>query len=294
MKYSAIINTRNEASNIKRAINSVKKWADEVIVVDMESTDDTVKIAKDLGAKVYKHDNVGYVEPARNFAISKASGDWILILDADEEAPKSLLTKLTSIAESESVTHIQIPRKNIIFDKWIQHSRWWPDHNIRFFQKGSVTWNDTIHSVPQVTGLGADLPADTEYAIIHHHYQTISQYISRLNRYTNHQLTQLQSQGYKFHWHDLITQPTNEFFGRYYAGSGYKDGLHGFALAILQAFSEFILYLKAWEAHKFPDTQMSASEYDQLTRQTIKDLAHWQAQADTQNSLVWRLRRKLF
>lgn len=296
-KYSVIINTRNEAKNIKRAINSVKPWAYEIVVVDMESTDDTPKIAKSLKAKVYTHKNIGYVEPARNFAISKAKGDWILILDADEEAPKTLLNKLSSLAESESITHVLIPRKNYIFDKWIKHSRWWPDHNIRFFQKGSVTWQDTIHSVPIAKGLAADLPVKEEFAITHHHYQTVSQFIERLNRYTDFQLKQLEKDQYKFYWGDLIKMPLNEFLSRYYAGKAYKDGIHGLALSGLQAFSEFVLYLKAWESSKFKAQNISSSEFDNTVRKSMRDIAHWQTQIttdDPKQNFLWRLRRKLF
>ncbi len=117
-----------------RAIVSVKKLASEIVVVDMHSDDDTQKIAKKLGAKVFTHKRTGYVEPARNFAIGKATGEWILILDTDEKVSKILADRLKQIsADDNSADYYRLPRKNIIFGKWIKHSRWWPDYNIRFF-----------------------------------------------------------------------------------------------------------------------------------------------------------------
>ncbi|MBI4157482.1 glycosyltransferase family 2 protein, partial [Candidatus Woesebacteria bacterium] len=128
-KVSVVINTLNEEENLPTAIASVRDFADEMIVVDMESSDGTVSLAKKLGAKVYSHQKVGYVEPARNFALSKAKGDWIFILDADEVLPKTLQKKLLAIIQTSKNDYFRIPRKNFIFGKWIKHSRWWPDYN---------------------------------------------------------------------------------------------------------------------------------------------------------------------
>src|SRR3989344_3276878 len=135
-KISVVINTLNEEANLPRALASVKSFANEIVVVDMMSDDKTVEIAKKAGAKVYEFKRVGYVEPARNFAISKAEGDWIFILDADEELTASLSRELSKIAKNGSADYVRVPRKNMIFGKWVEHSRWWPDYNIRFFKKG--------------------------------------------------------------------------------------------------------------------------------------------------------------
>lgn len=294
-KISVVINTRNEEKNLLRALASVKELAGEVVVVDMESTDQTVKIAKKAGAKVYTHRPTGYVEPARNFAISKAVGDWILILDADEEVGKELKNRLREIAQKPKADFYRLPRKNIIFRRWIRHSRWWPDYNIRFFKKGKVVWSEIIHSVPETHGKGLDLEATEDNAIIHYHYESIEQFINRLNNYTTQHAKLLVKDGYKFSWKDIITKPTAEFVSRYFAGEGYKDGLHGLALAKLQAFSELVLYLKVWQAEKFKESALNLNEAANIMRESEKDIHYWQADSLIKegSGIIQRIKRKL-
>jgi (heptosyl)LPS beta-1,4-glucosyltransferase len=279
IKISVVINTLNEEKNLPRALASVKQFADEIVVVDMKSDDKTVAIAKKAGAKVFEYKRAGYVEPARNFAIGKTTGKWILILDADEQLPRSLVKKLKEIVKNPSANYYRLPRKNLIFGKWVKHSRWWPDYNIRFFQKDFVSWSEIIHSVPMTQGKGLDLPAREDLAIIHNHYESIDQYIERLNRYTTLHAKGLISEGYKFSWKDIVAKPTSEFLSRYFAGEGYKDGLHGLALALLQAFSELTLYLKVWQSEKFREQEIDLGKVVKVMKKQESDLHYWQADA---------------
>lgn len=274
MKISVVINTLNEELNIERAIKSVKR-ADEILVCDMHSDDKTAEIANRLGAKVIVHDQIGFVEPARNFAISKTLGDWILILDADEEVSGTLWEKLNEIADDNKLTFVRIPRKNIIFNKWIKNSMWWPDYNIRFFKKDSVVWGNKIHRPPETKGAGADLDMSEDLAITHYHYQTVSQFVERMNRYTNIQADELLDTGYKFDWKDLITHPVNEFLGRYFANKGYQDGLHGLALCLLQSFSFLTMYLKVWEKEKFREEAIRIQDIELEFKKNGRDLIYW-------------------
>lgn len=274
-KISAVINTLNEERNIRRAIDSIK-WVDEIIVCDMHSDDQTIKIAKGLGAKIILHKRSRYVEPARNFAISKASGEWILILDADEQVPESLKEKLVEIANKvDQIDYVRIPRKNLIFGKWIQASMWWPDLNIRFFKKGKVKWGDKIHSSPEVSGLGLDLPADEKWAIVHHNYQTITQFLERMNRYTDIQAEEFKKAGYQFDWRDLVEKPLSEFLSRFFANQGYKDGFHGLALSMLQAYSFMVVYLKLWEMSHFKQQEITIDEFDKERVKSAKSFEYW-------------------
>lgn len=276
MNLSAVINTYNEETNIKRCIDSLSSWVDEIVVVDMNSSDSTREIAKRLGAKVFIHKNTGFVEPARNFAIEKASGKWILIVDSDEEIPPTLSKKIISLTSNEhSKSFFRIPRKNIIFNKWIEHGRWWPDYQVRLFKKGAVSWLSEIHSIPLTIGEGINLEPKGENAIIHYNYQSISQFVARLNRYTDVQSLELSKENYKFKAGDLVKKPLNEFIGRYLAGEGYKDGLHGFVLALLQGFSELILYIKLWEHQKFSEQSFNIGDFKKGVNDGFKDVRYW-------------------
>lgn len=294
IKVSVVINTLNEEKNIEGAIISVADFADEIVIVDMKSDDATRTIARKLGAKVYEYKRMGYVEPARNFAIDKATGEWIFVLDSDERLTQKLIEKLESIIKNPKAEYFGIPRKNMIFGKWIEHSKWWPDYNIRFFKKGFVEWSEIIHSVPTTSGRGLDLEPKEEYAIVHNHYESIDQYIERLNRYTSMQAKNLFENGKKFVWRDLITKPSNEFIGRYFQAEGYKDGVHGLVLATLQGFSEAVLYMKLWQLNKFNDQDISLGEVIKLRKKVAKDSNYWHASVliDNGAGILQKLRRK--
>ncbi|KKQ95779.1 MAG: Glycosyl transferase family 2 [Candidatus Woesebacteria bacterium GW2011_GWB1_43_14] len=289
-----VINTLNEEENLPLALGSIKEIADEIIVVDMQSEDKTRIVAKKAGAKVFGFKRMGYVEPARNFAISKATKKWVLILDADEEIPSSLSRKLVNLTRETEYSYFSIPRKNIIFGKWIKRSNWWPDYNIRFFKKGAVDWGDEIHSVPVTVGKGIDLEAREQNAIVHHNYQTVEQYVERMNRYTSIQAKEKYKEGDRFSWKDLIIRPVNEFNSRYFAGYGYEDGVHGLALSGLQAFSELVLYIKLWQFSKFDRQKVSTKEIEIEMRASHKEIAFWAQDmlVKTGGGLISRLKRK--
>lgn len=294
-KISVVINTLNEEKNLPQALASIKGFADEVVVVDMKSDDKTVEIAKKARAKVYKYKRIGYVEPARNYAISKATGEWILILDADEQAPKALIKELKKIVQKPKADYYRLPRKNIIFGKWIKHSRWWPDYNIRFFRKEFVSWSEIIHSVPITQGKGLDLQAREDLAIIHYHYDSIEQFVERMNRYTGEHAKLRIKDGYKFKWQDLIRKPTEEFLGRYFSGEGYKDGIHGLALASLQAFSELVLYLKIWQKKGFEEGKTQIKGVIEEMKDAETDIHYWQADTllKSGGGIIQRIKRRL-
>lgn len=284
VKISAVINTLNEEKKIGRCLASLKGFANEVIVVDMMSTDRTVEIAKKFGAKVFKHKRVGYVEPARNFAISKAKHDWVLVIDADEELPETLKTFLKKEIKAPQGDYYRIPRKNIIFGKWMKHSGWWPDLVYRFFKKGSITWNEVIHSVPMTKGLGLDLPIQQELAIKHRNYSSVEEYITRMNRYTTIQAKNLNKKGVEFKWRDVLVKPASEFLRRYFAEQGYRDGLHGLVISLLQTLSELVLYAKLWQKQKFKKRKVDTGDAFVELKKIANDYMWWLYASKIENS----------
>ncbi len=289
MKISAVINTFNEEKNLERCLLSLQSLADEIIVVDMHSSDQTAKIAKKHGAKIFLHEYTRFVEPARNFALGKATGDWVLLIDADEELPPSLSKTLKEIALEDRVDWVKIPRKNIIFGKWICHSRWWPDFLVRFFRRSKVTFSDKIHLPPTTSGSGLTLEANEDNALSHYNFQSIFQFVERLNRYTDIQAEELRAVGAKFQSKDLVAKPWGEFCSRFFAGEGYKDGLHGLALGFLQAFSELVLYLKLWENDGFAEGSLKGVESE--AEKAIRESYYWRQK--TNPSFLGRLLLKI-
>ncbi len=171
--------------NIFRGTSPVKlcRWNNSVDTFQVID----VRVPSKLATKLFEHKKVPYVELARNYAINKASGDWILVLDPDEEVSGTLATKIRELIKSGSADYYRIPRKNIIFGKCLKHSRWWPDYNIRLFKRGTVSWSEEIHKVPLTVGIGEDLPDKEEFSIIHHHYDSIEQYLLRMLLFSRQQ-----------------------------------------------------------------------------------------------------------
>jgi hypothetical protein len=159
-----------------------------------------------------------------------------------------------------------------------------------------VVWNEAIHSVPFTRGIGADLPPADEYALIHHHYTSVAQYVDRLNRYTDHQLKQLLSVNTRFGWEMLVIKPAQEFLTQYFARRGFADGIHGLALAGLQAFSELVLYLKLWQQTGFVNQNISLARVNHELSEQAREYLWWYYQSRIDASSVpgrwyWKLVR---
>jgi glycosyltransferase involved in cell wall biosynthesis len=292
---SVVINTKNSAETLARTLKSVS-WADEIIVVDMKSSDDTKQVAKKFTNKVFDHPDVGYVEPARNMAVNKAKSDWILVIDADEEIPPSLKQKIKQLVTGDATADAYyLPRKNIIFGEWQRHAGWWPDYQLRLFKKGTVQWNDMIHQPPKLTGDSDSLAAREDLAILHHNYQTIEQFLARLNRYTTHEASSNPVQ--ITNSEALVESFTNEFLSRLFANRGLEDGIHGVSVAFLQAFYEQAVFLKKWQAEQFPTRRKEQKATLKSLRKFQRELNYWIADWHIQHSsgipkIWWQFRRK--
>lgn len=303
MPLSVIIHTKNAAETIVQALSSVA-FADEIIVVDMESSDETRHLAKKHGAKVVSHPDVGFADPARNFGLEQARHDWILVLDADEEVPSQLRSFVQQVLEGEVDPELQasayyLPRKNIIFNQWLAHTGWWPDYQLRLFKKGTVTWQAGVHRLPDATVKPLELPSTEEFALLHHNYQTISQFIERLNRYTTIKANESANEIKVVTTLDaaqVMTAFGNEFMSRFFAHQGSRDGVHGLSLSLLQATYELVVVLKRWEQAGFPDEKTSLESIKAVS-QFNSNLRYWLADWQVQHTSGprkwwWQLRRK--
>jgi glycosyltransferase involved in cell wall biosynthesis len=262
-KISAVIVTLNEEMNIQRAILSVKLWVDEIVVVDMLSDDRTVEFARSLGAKVFEHPRVGFVEPARATAVAYASGDWILILDADEMMSFSLSKELQRIVDHDSADICRLPRLNYILGRPMMHGSHDPDRDIqtRFFKKGSLRFSERIHSFPTLeAGVRVtNVRFGGTRAIHHFHAANAAQLIDKMNRYTTTDAEQLFAKGGPAAPWRLVLWPLYFFVRGYFVDQGWRDGWRGLYWAFLMAF-----YRLTREAKHLQLVQCGATEQNDL------------------------------
>jgi len=272
---SAVINVRNEADSLNKCLRTLTGFAEEIIVVDMHSTDNSVSVAQNFGAKVFSFKPKKYVEPARNFALSKATGRWIILLDPDEYLPKSLKRELKRLVTRPDVDYIRIPRKNIILGKWFRHSNWWPDYLIRFFKRGYVNWNKEIHSLPTTRGNGLTLLDSEKMAIRHNNYQSIVQFVSRALRYSSIQADELAAADYKLKTSDFVLKPIQEFNSRFFASEGYKDGIHGLVFSVLQSFAIALIYIRLWEKQGASEKIVAKDSFVSASQESVFEYSYW-------------------
>ena len=255
---SAVIITLNEEKNIANAILSVRPWVQEIIVVDMMSDDSTVQIAQSLGARLYEHLRVGFVEPARAAAVSYAIGPWVLVLDADEMIPATLSSELMRIAAADCADVCRLPRLNYVLGKPMMNGLHGPDRDsqVRFFKKGSLVFSNRIHSYPSpVSGARYHRVRYSPHGAIHHfHAANAFQLIEKLNRYTDKEAEQRSAALRRGAIWRLVLLPPVVIARSYIVAGGWKDGWRGFFWAWLMGF-----YQLAKEAKHLQLTEQASS-----------------------------------
>jgi glycosyltransferase involved in cell wall biosynthesis len=277
VKLSIVIITLNEEANIGRTLKSVAPLVaggtGEIIIVDSGSMDRTCEIAREFGARVYVEQWKGFAAQ-KNSAIDKASGEWILSLDADEEASEDLkrIISLTlkwisgrdlgtedadwvhdrvSLVD-EACTGFLIPRRNLFLGRWIKHGGFYPDRKLRLFKRGSGMFeNRLVHETARVNGTIGTLRGD----LIHHAYPTLSGYIEHMNRYSSLgaglavEKNQTSRSIFAFFWNVLL-RPRLTFFYNYVLRLGFLDGREGLLLHIYHSAYVSWKYAKAWESSR--------------------------------------------
>ena len=244
---SVVISAYNEGKNIKDCLSSVK-WADEIILVDNTSTDKTVEIAKEFTNKIYIRPNNLMLNINKNYGFSKATSEWVLSLDADERVTDELEEEIIK-ATRYKIDGFWIPRKNIIFGKWIKHGIWWPDYQLRLFKKEAGKFRcKHVHEYLKVEGKTTKLKSP----LIHYNYQTVSQYLYKLDKiYTENEAENIIESYKQLVWQDALRMPVRDFLKTFFAQEGYKDGIHGLVLSLLQSFYALVVFAKVWEKQGF-------------------------------------------
>jgi glycosyltransferase involved in cell wall biosynthesis len=270
---SVVIITHNEEGNIGRTLLSVQPLVSdgkgEIVIVDSGSTDRTVEIAELFGARVFVEKWKGYAAQ-KNSAIEKATGDWILSLDADEEVDEDLRAALWHYILGDSITTVKdgvpnyqtswfattitgllIRRKNYFLGRWIKHGGFWPDPKLRLIRRGAGKFEDrAVHETLHVTGDVRQFPTG---ALLHHSYPTLTDYLDHMNRYSSLGAEMVVAKGpVRFNVFHIVIRPAVTFIYNYFFRLGFLDGREGLLLHLYHAVYVSWKYAKAWELQKKP------------------------------------------
>ncbi len=270
-EISAIIVAKDNPPHLFETVMSIQDFVKEIIVADI-GIDPLIlsKLAKNKKVKIVPiKKKVPYVELIREELKQYASQNYLLFLDPDEVLPEELKKILAS--QYKKYNYIKIPRKNIIFGKWIQHSRWWPDYQVRLFKKDSVTWPKEIHKQPIVKGNGYTIEPEEHYAILHYNYESIDEFMQKMSRYAKSEANELIS----FSLSEALKKGLSEFISRYFSDEGYKDGVHGFILAFLQMFYYFLVYVYHWESQQYKQENETHKDIYAFFRNGLHETSHW-------------------
>lgn len=258
---SAIIVAKDNPPHIIETVESIKDFVKEILVANI-GIDSVLK--KKLSSYpslrfIDLQKQIPYVELIREELKQKAKENWVLFLDPDEVLTKELKEELSK--NMQNCDYFSMPRKNIIFGKWIQHSRWWPDYQVRLFKKDAVIWPTEIHKQPHPSGKEYKITENENLAIFHYNYESLDEYLSKAVRYAKSEAAEkIKSTSYSLS--QAIKNALSEFISRFFAFDGYKDGMHGFVLAFLQMFYSFLVYFYWWELKKYPNTEVNKLAFE--------------------------------
>lgn len=246
MKLSVILITKNESANILECLDSVK-FADEWIIVDSGSNDDTVARSRSFGATVIETDWPGF-GPQKNRALDAATGDWILSIDADERVTPELANEILHVIHSpDTVDAYEILRKGWYCGKFMNHGDWSRDYVIRLFKKGTARFtDDKIHERLLVNGTTKRLDSP----MLHYSFMNFSQVLQKIDSYTDLSARQKYQQGKRSSVGTALGHGIWAFIRCYILKAGFLDGSHGLALAISIAQGSYYRYLKIWLLQK--------------------------------------------
>jgi len=240
---SVTIITLNEAEHIAAAIESAR-WADEVLVVDCGSTDGTVDLARNSGARVLRREWSGYVDQ-KNFAAERASNDWIFSLDADERVTPALAAEIRALLATEPpLRGYRLPRVAYHLGRWIRTTDFYPDYQTRLYDRRAARWRGNyVHESVAVDGPAGRLHSELE----HYSFRNLRDQLDRINHYTTLAARQMHESGRRSGPLHLLVHPPAAFLRNYLLRRGILDGTAGLTISLMNAYSVFLKFAKLWE-----------------------------------------------
>jgi glycosyltransferase involved in cell wall biosynthesis len=240
---SAVVITLDEEAHVRRCLESVA-WADEIVVVDAGSHDKTVEVARELTDRVIVRPWPGFAAQ-KNFAVEQSAGDWVLSLDADEEAAPELRAEIMAVvADARACRGYAVRRQNMFLGRWVRHGGLYPDWQIRLFQRGHGRFVErAVHESVAVDGAVGRLRGH----LVHRSYESVADFVERANRYSSLAAGELVREGRRVRAGELVLRPLGRFLSMYVAKLGVLDGRRGLLLAALYAYYVFMRSAKVWE-----------------------------------------------
>lgn len=243
IRLSAVIITYNEEKNIARCIASLQGVADEIIVADSFSTDQTATIATSMGARVAQHAFAGYAAQ-KNHATTLASSDWILSLDADEELTEELKKSILAIKKSPSHLVYKMPRITNYCGQWIRYAGWYPDHQTRLYNRTAGSWQELrVHEYWKANEPGTKMGL-LQGDIRHYSFASISEHLRKIDRYTELAAQAAIEKGKTASIAKIVFSPFWHFVTEYFFKLGFLEGFHGLVICRLSAYTAFAKYSK--------------------------------------------------
>lgn len=252
-KVSVTIITRNETAHLAAALASVA-WADERIVVDSGSSDDTAVLALGLADRVETRAWTGYAEQ-KNYAATLARHDWILSLDADERVSEPLADEIRSVLATEpSVRGFRIPRVSHYLGQWVRCTDWWPDWQLRLYDRRAGRWS-RVHVHESVRLAGTVQAGRLTRELLHYPYRDISDHLDTIDRYTTLAAAEMYAHGRRAGWLRLATHPPLAFLRNYLLRGGFRQGTTGLTVSLLNSYYVMLKFAKLWELQQAARTE---------------------------------------
>lgn len=286
-KISSIIVVKDNPPHLPKTISSIEKFVSEIIIVDIGIDPELKKqLAGNSKVKIKTiKEPVPYVELIREKSKEYAANEYILLLDPDEIVSPGLAKIM--IDNMDGFDYFRIPRKNLIFGRWIKHSRWWPDYQVRLFRKSFVKWPTIIHKQPVTKGKEYVVGATEDNALLHYNYENLDEYLSKARRYAKSEAREFVENKIPLTHDETVRRSLNEFFSRYFAGEGYKDGVQGFILACFQMFYYFLVYFYYLEANGYKhEKNIDTTEF---FRQGLKQSLHYKKNRSVKEWIVKKI-----
>ncbi len=243
---TAIILTKNESKNIESCMDSLS-WCDEIIVIDDESEDNTVSLAKKKGASVYTRALGNDFATQRNFGLQKAKEDWVLFIDADERVPLPLSYEIQSLlSHSSSVIGYTLLRKDTVFGKKLSYGETGTTKLLRLGKKHGGEWKGKVHERWEIKGR----VESCKNVLEHYPHPTVKEFLTEIQYYTTLRAQELYEKKTKVYWWHIILYPKAKFFMNYILKRGFMDGTEGMIHAIVMSFHSFLVRSKLWMLYR--------------------------------------------